>query len=166
MRNENSTRKAYITHPKVAVIGSVALVGSSNFTLPGLTQNIELNIQVKGAGDVAQLQAWFELHWEQGEDITPRHHPRDRAADCSVHAVPDLRQGLAGTFQSHELPPAAWEQTQSKMYPNLDQYQKEAYHSLLKISHQNRGALLCDGVGLGRNVRRSPIDRTPHRPRP
>ncbi len=63
--------KAYITHPRVAVIGSVALVGSSNFTLPGLTQNIELNIQVKGPGDVAQLQEWFELHWEQGEDITP-----------------------------------------------------------------------------------------------
>jgi phosphatidylserine/phosphatidylglycerophosphate/cardiolipin synthase-like enzyme len=34
--------KAYITHPRVAVIGSVALVGSSNLTLPGLTQNIEL----------------------------------------------------------------------------------------------------------------------------
>src|ERR1017187_3537103 len=52
--------KAYITHPRVAVIGSVALVGSSNLTLPGLTQNIELNIQVKAAGDVRQLQEWYE----------------------------------------------------------------------------------------------------------
>ena len=63
--------KAYITHPRVQVIGSVALVGSSNFTLPGLTQNTELNIQVRAPGDVAQLQEWFELHWEEGEDITP-----------------------------------------------------------------------------------------------
>lgn len=28
--------KAYITHPKVKVVGPVTLVGSSNFTLPGL----------------------------------------------------------------------------------------------------------------------------------
>jgi HKD family nuclease len=62
---------AYITHPRVVVFGSVALVGSSNFTLPGVTQIIELTIQVKGAGDVAHLQEWFEFHWEQGEDITP-----------------------------------------------------------------------------------------------
>ena len=33
--------KAYITHAKLEVIGSQALVGSSNFTAPGLTKNIE-----------------------------------------------------------------------------------------------------------------------------
>ena len=32
--------KAYITHAKMEVIGSQALVGSSNFTYAGLTQNI------------------------------------------------------------------------------------------------------------------------------
>jgi hypothetical protein len=34
--------KSYITHARSEVIGAAALVGSSNFTLPGLTQNIEL----------------------------------------------------------------------------------------------------------------------------
>ena len=42
--------KAYITHAKLEVIGAQALVGSSNFTRPGLTQNIELNIQVQNLG--------------------------------------------------------------------------------------------------------------------
>src|SRR5690606_24625792 len=32
--------KAYITHSKLKVVGSAALVGSSNFTRPGLTQNV------------------------------------------------------------------------------------------------------------------------------
>ncbi len=45
-----------------------ALVGSSNFTKAGLTQNIELNVQV--SNDVDQLQKWFDDHWERGEDIT------------------------------------------------------------------------------------------------
>jgi superfamily II DNA or RNA helicase len=142
--------KAYITHPRVAVIGSVALVGSSNFTLPGLTQNIELNIQVKAAGDVAQLQQWFERHWEDGEDITPE---IIRVVERQVAAYTPFQvyaKALQELFKSHELPPATWEQAQSRMYPILDQYQKEAYHSLLKISRQHRGALLCDGVGLGK----------------
>src|SRR5947207_2231288 len=34
--------KAYITHARLEVVGSSALVGSSNFTFPGLTENIEL----------------------------------------------------------------------------------------------------------------------------
>jgi hypothetical protein len=41
--------KAYITHAKLEVVGAQALVGSSNFTAPGLTKNIELNIQVQKA---------------------------------------------------------------------------------------------------------------------
>ena len=51
--------KAYITHAKLEVVGSQALVGSSNFTKPGLTQNIELNVQIQSAREVAQLQEWF-----------------------------------------------------------------------------------------------------------
>ncbi len=142
--------KAYITHPRVAVIGSVALVGSSNFTLPGLTQNIELNIQVKAAGDVAQLQEWFELHWNESEDITPDIIQVIERQIAEYTPFQVYAKALQELFKSHELPPVAWEQSESKMYRFLDQYQKEAYHSLLKISHQHRGALLCDGVGLGK----------------
>ncbi|MBA3350861.1 MAG: DEAD/DEAH box helicase family protein [Blastocatellia bacterium] len=142
--------KAYITHPKVAVIGSVALVGSSNFTVPGLTQNVELNIQVKAPGDVTQLQGWFERHWDEAEDITEdiiRVLERQIAAYSPFQVYAKALQEL---FKSRELPPEAWEKTHSVMYPLLDQYQKEAYESLLKISHQHRGAFLCDGVGLGK----------------
>ena len=63
--------KAYITHPRVAVIGSVALVGSSNFTVPGLTQNIELNIQIQAARRRPPVQDWYEQHWDEAENITP-----------------------------------------------------------------------------------------------
>ena len=48
--------KTYITHAKLDVVGAQALVGSSNFTRPGLTQNVELNIQVQSGREVAQLQ--------------------------------------------------------------------------------------------------------------
>ena len=68
-RKKKFHAKAYITHSKFDVIGSAALVGSSNFTLPGLTENIELNVQIKH--EIEILQKWFEEHWKEAEDVTP-----------------------------------------------------------------------------------------------
>jgi len=62
--------KAYITHAKLEVVGSQALVGSSNFTFPGLTENIELNVQIQSAREVTQLQEWFEIHWDEAAEVT------------------------------------------------------------------------------------------------
>jgi phosphatidylserine/phosphatidylglycerophosphate/cardiolipin synthase-like enzyme len=58
-RKDKFHAKAYITHASLEVIGSSALVGSSNFTLPGLTENVELNVQITGT-PVAVLQEWYE----------------------------------------------------------------------------------------------------------
>jgi phosphatidylserine/phosphatidylglycerophosphate/cardiolipin synthase-like enzyme len=43
-RKEKFHAKTYITHARQAVIGSFGLVGSSNFTYPGLCENVELNV--------------------------------------------------------------------------------------------------------------------------
>lgn len=48
--------KAYINHARQAVIGSAALVGSSNFTFPGLTGNVEINVQIIKGREVELLQ--------------------------------------------------------------------------------------------------------------
>ena len=61
--------KAYITHAKQLVVGSAALVGSSNFTVPGITNNVELNIQIRR--EVETLQQWYEEHWNDAKDVTP-----------------------------------------------------------------------------------------------
>lgn len=58
-RKDKFHAKAYLTHGKAAVIGSFGLVGSSNFTYPGLTDNVELNVQIRGP-EVGLLQEWYE----------------------------------------------------------------------------------------------------------
>ncbi len=140
--------KAYITHGKQAVIGSTALVGSSNFTLPGLTKNVELNVQLRR--EVEILQEWYERHWSEAEDISEdvlrvieRHTQEYKPFVVYAKALQEF-------FRGHELTVEEWERTKSKVYPILDQYQREGYGALLKVARRHRGAFLCDGVGLGK----------------
>ena len=140
--------KAYITHAKQAVVGSSALVGSSNFTLPGLTTNVELNVQLRR--EVEILQEWYEKHWNAAEDIsedilkTIERHTRDYLP-FEVYA-----KALQEFFRGHETTGSEWELSESKMFKILDQYQKEGYGSLMRIARQYGGGFLCDGVGLGK----------------
>lgn len=142
--------KAYITHAKLEVVGAQALVGSSNFTSPGLTRNIELNVQIQNAREVAQLQEWFEAHWKDGTQVTDavieeieRHIHLYSPFDVYAKALQEF-------FRGHELTASEWDETRSKMFPRIDRYQKEAYWALMKIARQHGGAFLCDGVGLGK----------------
>lgn len=141
--------KTYITHARSAVIGSFALVGSSNFTYPGLTQNVEMNVQITGS-EVRQLQDWFERYWDDAVDATAevltvieRHVKEYLPFEVYAKSLQEL-------FHNHEDSDREWEATGSAMYPVLDQYQKDGYHNLLRIARQYGGAFLCDGVGLGK----------------
>lgn len=153
-RKDKFHAKTYITHARQAVIGSFGLVGSSNFTYPGLAENVELNVQITGR-QVSALQEWYEEHWNKAEDITPellrvieRHTREYTPFEVYTKALQEF-------FHGHEMTAGEWELAGasnggSRMYPVLDQYQKEGYQALMKIAAQNGGALLCDGVGLGK----------------
>ncbi len=148
-RKDKFHAKAYITHARLEVVGSSALVGSSNFTYPGLTENIELNVQITG-GPVRVLQEWYEEHWNAGEDVTTDilkvvdRHIRD-FTPFEAYA-----RSLQEYFRSHEASPSDWERNQSRMFPVLAAYQADAYHGLVKRAERYGGAFLCDGVGLGK----------------
>jgi HKD family nuclease len=108
--------KAYITHAKMEAVGSAALVGSSNFTYPGLTENIELNVQITG-GQVTVLQEWFEDHWKEAEDVSPEilktidRHIKEYSP-FEVYA-----KSLQEFFRGHEQTATEWELNESKIYP-------------------------------------------------
>jgi superfamily II DNA or RNA helicase len=148
-RKDKFHAKAYITHARLEVIGSSALVGSSNFTAPGLLQNIELNVQITGA-PVTVLQEWYEEHWNAAEDVTAEllkvieRHVQDYSP-FEVYA-----KALYEFFRGHELTTIEWERDHSAIYKVLAPYQREGYHALLKRASRYNGAFLCDGVGLGK----------------
>ncbi|MBH52576.1 MAG: helicase [Chloroflexi bacterium] len=142
--------KTFITHSKLEIIGSQALVGSSNFTAPGLSENIELNVQIQNSREVNQLQEWFESHWKDAAEVTDAVIQTVERHTREYHPFHIYAKALQEFFSGHEVTASEWEETQSKMFPVLDLYQKEAYWTLHKIAQQHKGAFLCDGVGLGK----------------
>jgi len=125
-----------------------ALVGSSNFTGAGLTRNIELDVQV--AHDVEALQEWFDRHWNEAADITEAilSTIENHCREYSPYQV--YLKSMYEYFKNHEQTASDWEKSKSKIFPQLSQYQRDGYNSLLRIAEKYQGAFLCDGVGLGK----------------
>jgi hypothetical protein len=141
--------KAYITHSKLKVVGSAALVGSSNFTRPGLTQNVELNVRFQGP-EVAALQEWYKQHWDEATPVNEEllsvleHNAREFTPfEVYAKALHALTANIDPTDKS-------WEESESVIYPILAPYQQEAFHALIEISRRWNGGFLTDGVGLGK----------------
>ncbi|BAZ70811.1 hypothetical protein NIES4106_56080 (plasmid) [Fischerella sp. NIES-4106] len=49
----------------------IAIVGSSNLTLSGITHNTELNVVIHGNDNHTELTKWFDELWGEAEDFNP-----------------------------------------------------------------------------------------------
>jgi superfamily II DNA or RNA helicase len=142
--------KAYLTTGNEALPTHRALVGSSNFTQAGLNRNIELNVQIHDSDRIAELQKWYKSHWDEAEDIKEellqvlQHHTRE------VSPFEIYGRALNEFFVNETQTANEWEDQSSSMFKLLDDYQKEGYWQVVNIAKRFNGALLCDGVGLGK----------------
>lgn len=148
-RKKKFHAKAYITHSSLDVVGSAALVGSSNFTKPGLTRNVELNVRFTGA-EVRELQDWYDSYWNDADQVTEDllevlaryEHPRS-PFEVYCKALQVLTENVAPGEQE-------WETNHSVVYPLLAPYQRDAYLGLKQRARRWGGGFLTDGVGLGK----------------
>jgi len=150
--------KAFITYFKeeyhkqfpssMNVPSGYALVGSSNFTGAGLTKNIELDVQI--AHNVEALQEWFDKHWNEAADITEAilSTIENHCWEYSPYQV--YLKSMYDYFKNREQTVSDWEKNKSLVFPQLSQYQRDGYNTLLRIAEKYHGAFLCDGVGLGK----------------
>ena len=138
MRAQNSSPVDFVT------------VGSSNFTRPGLTQNVELNSFITDATHIEKLSTWYDARWEEASEVkaellrTIERHLREYPP-FTVYA-----KSLHAYFRGREKPADEWEKNESVIYRTLSQYQKDGYHAALQIADTWNGALICDGVGSGK----------------
>jgi hypothetical protein len=131
-----------------------AIVGSSNFTLSGVTSNTEMNVVVTGAQNHAQLKGWFEELWDEAEDFDEAlmHEMQQSWAaatpspyDVYMKALYTLvRDRLEGEKETNVL--AADEITDK-----LADFQRVAFRQAVTIIKEHGGAFVADVVGLGKS---------------
>ena len=142
--------KGYIMEGGANSPTDFAIVGSSNFTHPGLTQNIELNILTTEQNQIKALREWYEAVWKEGEDVSAEvltvieRHLREYTP-FEVYA-----KALYEYFLGRDKSQTDWEKNESVVYPMLSKYQRDGYHRALQIAERWGGSLICDGVGLGK----------------
>jgi superfamily II DNA/RNA helicase len=127
-----------------------AIVGSSNFTRPGLTENLELNLFSTDQVHIENLRRWYQELWAEAEDVREDIlqviEPHLKEYDPFTVYARALYEFFAGREKSQD----EWERGESVLYQTLSQYQRDGYHRALQIAEQWNGALICDGVGLGK----------------
>jgi superfamily II DNA or RNA helicase len=140
--------KAYLSHhhgfPPMS-----GIIGSGNFTRSGLTQNIELNLHLT-LDQVDKLRAWYEERWAEAEqdEITEilkneieRHIKLYDPYSIYLRALITWGDWVQGR---DPLP-------ESKILPMLDPHQEDGFRQALNIIEREGGAMICDGVGLGKS---------------
>jgi len=142
--------KCYLIHTKPAQLVDCALVGSSNFTEPGLTVNVELNLLTTDQLHLRALWEWYEKMWKEAEDAAPE---MLKVIERHLRAYSPFEvwaKALYEYFAGREAPVSEWEERESVAFPILSRYQQDAYRQARAIADRWGGALICDGVGLGK----------------
>ncbi|MHC4281413.1 MAG: helicase-related protein [Planctomycetota bacterium] len=142
--------KSYLMESKEASPVDFAIVGSSNFTRPGLTENVELNLFSTDQAHIENLRKWYNELWKEGEDVKEEILKVIEPHLKEYEPFTIYGKALYEFFAGREKTQDAWELDESKLYSKLSQYQKDGYHQALEIADRWNGALVCDGVGLGK----------------
>ena len=149
--------KTFVFHREDLNTPIIGFVGSSNFTAPGLTHNLELNVDVvDSTGGAKDLADWFEDRWndpfsrnvtteildlidESWAATTPR-PPYEVFLKVCYDLSRDVRDGLA----EYSVP--------GEIRNELLEYQATAVRTLARRIVTRRGTMLGDVVGLGKTI--------------
>ena len=145
--------KAYIFQPKDTDFSQgMGIVGSSNLSIAGISQNSELNLKTYNVLDVNQLLVWFDELWKDGLEFTEdfnlilqnswagrTYSPRDLFLKA---AYLEYKEKLE---EQHEIDPI-WK----GKFPELFPFQKNAVDQGLTMFEAYGGVIIGDVVGLGK----------------
>ena len=132
----------------------IAIVGSSNLTLSGVSHNTELNVLVQGNANHAELTRWFEALWDESQEfdevlmnelrqswaMAPV-RPYDIYMKTLYHLVKDRLEEAEGRE-------VLWD---DEITTKLADFQKVAVRQSIQMIKDYGGAFIADVVGVGKS---------------
>ena len=132
----------------------IAIVGSSNLTLSGVSHNTELNVMVQGNNNHDELVHWFDELWAESQDFdeTLMHEMQQSWALAPVRPydiyMKTLYALVKDRLEDEEEKDLLWD---DEIMRKLASFQKVAVKQAQQIIRDYRGAFVADVVGLGKS---------------
>jgi len=145
--------KAYIFELRgTEVATGVGIVGSSNLSLSGISENSELNLKTLNDHDVNKLLEWFDALWDDGVDFTEEFDTiLKRSWAGRVYTPYEIfLKGMYHEYKDrvdseHRFDPV-WEARGPRLFP----FQRQAVDQCITMIELYGGAIVGDVVGLGK----------------
>ena len=132
----------------------IAVVGSSNLTLAGLTHNTELNVVVQGNQNHAELVRWFDELWKEAQefDETLMAELKESWAAAQVRPydiyMKTLYALVRDRLEAEDEAELLWD---DDIFRTLASFQKVAVRQAVQMVRDFGGAFVSDVVGLGKS---------------
>ena len=132
----------------------IAIVGSSNLTLSGISHNTELNVVVHGNQNHAELVRWFEELWDEALpfDATLMQELKQSWAVQTVSPydiyMKTLYELVRDRLEDEDRREILWDDAITK---DLADFQKVAVRQAVQMIRDLGGCFAADVVGLGKS---------------
>lgn len=149
--------KAYLFDlPEKNYLEGIAIVGSSNLSISGLSNNSELNVKVTNPNDYKEVRDWFDRLWSESEDfnelfmnVVQESWFRKKVTPYEIY-IKTLYTLVKDRIEIKEHS-ALTAFDQSLLYP----FQRDAYNRAIDIledaDNPQNGVFISDVVGLGKS---------------
>lgn len=132
----------------------IAIVGSSNLTLSGITHNTELNVVIHGNDNHTELTHWFEELWNEGEDFNEALMREMQQSWAGTLVRPyDIYMKTLYTLVRDRLEATTPKDIilEDEITKQLAEFQKVAVIHAINNIRDYGGAFVSDVVGLGKS---------------
>jgi superfamily II DNA or RNA helicase len=132
----------------------IAVVGSSNLTLSGVTHNTELNVVVQGNDNHAELVRWFEELWAEAvpfdEPLMQEMQQSWAAAVVTPYDIymKTLYELVRDRLEGEDEQDVLWD---DEIITKLADFQKVAVRQSVQMIRSWGGAFVADVVGMGKS---------------
>ncbi len=132
----------------------IAVVGSSNLTLSGVTHNTELNVIVQGNSNHAELVRWFDKLWNESQDFdeTLMQEMKESWAMAPVSPydiyMKTLYSLMKDRLEGEDDKDLLWD---DEITERLADFQRVAVRQAIQMIRDYSGAFVADVVGLGKS---------------